>query len=110
MNEGRTIFGQLMSFISDYQFNKCVDRYNGNYKVRKFTCREQFYIMCFSQLTFRESLRDIEATLGALSDKLYRSGIKHPVSRTTLAEANENRNWRIYADLAQILIKDAREL
>jgi hypothetical protein len=110
MNEGKTVFAQLMSFISDYQFNKCVARYGGNYKVRKFTCREHFYVLCFAQLTYRESLRDIEATLGALTEKLYRSGFKHAISRTTLAEANEKRDWRIYADFAQILIEDAREL
>jgi hypothetical protein len=110
MNDGKTVFAQLMSFLPDYQFNKCVDRYNGNYRVRKFPCREHFYVMCFSQLTYRESLRDIEACLIALSNKLYRSGIKHPASRTTLAEANENRDWRIYADFAQVLSKDAQQL
>lgn len=110
MNKGKTIFAQLMSFLSDYEFNKCVKRYNGNYRVRTFTCREQFYVMSFAQLTYRESLRDIEACLTALSGKLYHSGIKQAVSRSTLAEANEKRDWRIYADFAQVLIKEARKL
>lgn len=110
MNRGKTVFAQLMSFISDYEFNKCVNRYKGNYRVKYFTCREQFYVMSFAQLTYRESLRDIEACLKALSGKLYHSGIKEPVPRSTLAEANETRNWRIYADFAEVLIKEAREL
>ncbi len=110
MNVGKTVFAQLMSFFPDYEFNKCITKYNGNYKVRSFTCREHFYVMSFAQLTYRESLRDIEACLKALSSKLYHSGIKQAVSKSTLAEANENRNWRIYADFAQVLIKDARNL
>lgn len=99
-----------MSFFPDYEFNKCVTKYNGNYKVRSFTCREHFHVMSFAQLTYRESLRDIEACLKALSSKLYHSCIKQAVSKSTLAEANENRDWRIYADFAQVLIKDARKL
>ena len=110
MNIGKTVFAQLMSFLPDYEFNKCVDKYKGNYKVRTFTCCEHFYVMSFAQLTYRESLRDIEACLQALSNKLYHSGIKQAVPKTTLAEANENRDWRIYADFAQILIKEARRL
>lgn len=110
MNVRKTVFAQLMSFFPDYEFNKCVTKYNGNYKVRSFTCREHFYVMSFAQLTYRESLRDIEACLKALSSKLYHSGIKRAVSKSTLAEANENRDWRIYADFAQVLIKDARKL
>ena len=110
MNQGKTVLSQLMSFLPEYEFNKCVDSYNGNYRVRTFTCREHFYVMSFAQLTYRESLRDIEACLTALSGKLYHCGIKHPVSKSTLAEANENRNWRIYADFAQVLIKEARRL
>jgi len=94
MNQGKTVLSQLMSFLPEYEFSKCVDTYNGNYRVRTFTCREHFYVMSFAQLTYRESLRDIEACLTALSGKLYHSGIKHPVSKSTLAEANENRNWR----------------
>jgi transposase len=110
MNQGKTVFAQLMSFFPDYEFSKCVEKYKGNYKVRTFTCREHFYVMSFAQLTYRESLRDIEACLKALANKLYHSGIKQAVSKSTLAEANENRDWRIYADFAQILIKEARRL
>src|ERR1035437_9166166 len=110
MNQGKTVFAQLMSFLPEYEFNKCIDRYKGDYKVKTFTCREHFYVMSFAQLTFRESLRDIEACLTALSGKLYHSGIKQPVPKSTLAEANENRDWRIYADFAQVLIREARRL
>jgi hypothetical protein len=74
MNKGKIVFAQLMSFLPDYEFNKCVDKYKGNYKVRTFSCREHFYVMSFAQLTYRESLRDIEACLQALSNKLYHSG------------------------------------
>jgi len=110
MNQGKTVFAQLMSFLPEYEFNKCVNRYKGDYKVKTFTCREHFYVMSFAQLTFRESLRDIEACLTALSGKLYHSGIKQPVPKSTLAEANENRDWRIYADFAQVLVREARML
>ncbi len=110
MNTGKTVFAQIMSFLSDYEFNKCVDKYKGNHRVRSFTCKEHFYVMGFAQLTYRESLRDIESCLTAFSSKLYHSGIKQPVSRSTLAEANENRDWRIYADFAQVLIREARRL
>lgn len=110
MNQGKTVFAQLMSVMSKYEFGKCVDRYKGNYKVQSFTCLEHFYVMCFAQLTYRESLRDIEVCLTALSSKLYHSGIKKPVPKSTLAEANEKRNWQIYADFAQILIQEARML
>jgi len=110
MNTGKTVFAQIMSFLPDYQFNKCVDKYKGNHRVRSFTCKEHFYVMGFAQLTYRESLRDIESCLTAFSSKLYHSGIKQPVSRSTLAEANENRDWRIYADFAQVLIREARLL
>jgi transposase len=110
MNIGKTIFAQLMSFFPDYEFNKCVDKYKGNYKVRTFSCRDHFYVMSFAQLTYRESLRDIEVCLKSLSNKLYHSGIKQAVSKSTLAEANENRDWRIYANFAQVLIKEARSL
>src|SRR5688500_220230 len=110
MNEGKTIFAQLMSFLPFYDFNKCVERYNGNAKVKTFSCRDHFYVMCFAQLTYRDSLRDIESCLKALAPKLYHSGIRHAVPKSTLAEANENRNWRIYADFAQILIKQAQQL
>lgn len=110
MNQGRTVFAQIMSSISKYEFQKCVDFYNGNYKVQSFTCLEHFYVMCFAQLTYRESLRDIAACLNAFSTKLYHSGIKSTVPKSTLAEANESRDWRIYADFAQVLIKEARNL
>lgn len=110
MNVGKTVFAQLMSFFPEHEFNKCVTKYNGNYKVPSFTCREHFYVMSFAPLTYRESLRDVVTCLKALSGKLYHSGIKQEVSKSTLAEANENRDWRIYADFAQVLIKDARKL
>jgi hypothetical protein len=110
MNTGKTMFAQLMSFFPDCEFNKCVTKYNGNYKVRTFTCREHFYVMSFARLTCRESLRDIETCLKALSAKLYHSGIKRAVSKSALAEANENRDFRIYADFAQVLITEARKL
>jgi len=110
MNTGKTVFAQLMSFFPTYEFNKCVDKYKGNHRVRNFTCKEHFYVMGFAQLTYRESLRDIESCLTAFSNKLYHSGIKQPVPKSTLAEANESRDWRIYADYAQVLIKEARNL
>ena len=110
MNKGKTVFAQLMIFLPNYEFDKCVDKYKGNHKVRAFSCRNHFYVMCFAQLTYRESLRDIEVSLKALSNKLYHSGISHCVCRSTLAEANQTRDWRIYADFAQVLIKQARRL
>jgi len=99
-----------MEFAPFFQFRQCVDRYNGNYKVITFTCLDQFLCMAFAQLTYRESLRDIEACLRVAKPKLYHMGIRSNVSRNTLANANENRDWRIYADFAQVLIKTAREL
>jgi len=110
MNQGKTIFSQLMDFIPLYEFRKCVDRYNGNYRTRTFTCWDQFLCMAFAQLTYRESLRDIEACLRAMKDRLYHMGIRGKVSRNTLAVANEKRDWRIYADFAQTLINEARQL
>lgn len=110
MNIGRTVFTQIMDFIPLFQFRQCVARYNGNYKVITFTCLDQFLYMAFAQLTYRESLRDIEACLRVAKSKLYHMGIRSNVSRNTLAHANENRDWRIYADFAQVLIKIAREL
>lgn len=110
MNAGQTIFSQLMDFIPTYEFNQCVRRYNGNYKIKNFTCREQFLCMAFAQLTYRESLRDIQACLRAANKKLYHMGIRSKVSRNTLAHANQTRDWRIYADFAQILIREARKL
>jgi transposase len=110
MNLGKPVFSQLMSLISDYEFSKCVDRYNCDYRVKEFSCKEHFLVMSFAQLTYRDSLRDIESCLQAMSKKLYHSGIKKPVARNTLAKANERRNWRIYADFAQVLIAQTRKL
>jgi hypothetical protein len=110
MNYGQPIFSQLMDFMPTYEFNQCVKRYNGNYKIKNFTCREQFLCMAFAQLTYRESLRDIQACLRAANKKLYHMGIRSKVSRNTLAHANQTRDWRIYADFAQILIREARKL
>jgi len=110
MNVGRTVFSQLMDFLPMYQFRKCVARYRGNHKVRQFSCLDQFLCMAFAQLTYRESLRDIEACLRAMQHKLYHIGIRRRVSRSTLADANERRDWRIYADFAQVLIHMARPL
>lgn len=110
MNQNSTIFSQLTSFLPKKEFDKCVINYGGNYNVKKFTCWEQFLCMMFAQLTYRESLRDIEVCLRAMGKKLYHSGIRSKVSRSTLAVANENRDWRIYADFASILIAEACEL
>jgi hypothetical protein len=110
MNFGQTIFSQLMDFITAHEFNQCVKRYDGNYKIKNFTCWEQFLCMAFAQLTYRESLRDIQACLRAANKKLYHMGIRSKVSRNTLAHANQIRDWRIYADFAQVLIKEARKL
>lgn len=110
MNSGRTILSQVLDFVSKYDFDKCVGKYNGNYRVRSFTCWEQFIVMMFAQLTYRESLRDIESCLCAISNKLYHSGVKSKVKRSTLSDANEKRDWRIYAEFAQLLIVEARGL
>ena len=110
MNIGRTVFAQLMDFVPPYEFRQCVERYNGNYKVKTFSCLDQFLCMAFAQLTYRESLRDIEACLRVAKTKLYHMGIRGKVSRNTLAHANETRDWRIYADFGQALIRIAREL
>jgi hypothetical protein len=99
-----------MDFLPIKKFRRCVDRYNGNYRVRSFTCFDQFLCMAFAQLTYRESLRDIECCLRAMREKLYHMGIRGKVSRSTIAYANENRDWRIYCDFAQILIHQARQL
>ena len=110
MNEGRTVFAQLLDFFPKHEFNKCVARYHGNFRVRKFSAYEQFLVLAFAQLTWRESLRDIETCLTALGPKLYHSGFRQPAARSTLADANEHRDWRIFADLAQILMAQATEL
>lgn len=110
MNSGKTIFSQLMDFLPSQDFRRCVDRYDGNYKLQRFSCWDQFLCMAFAQLTYRESLRDIEACLRSAGTKLYHMGIRSRVSRNTLANANQVRDWRIYADFAQTLISTAREL
>jgi len=110
MHIGRTMFAQLMDFVPLYEFRQCVERYQGNYKVKTFSCWDQFLCMSFAQLTYRESLRDIEACLRATPSKLYHVGIRGTVARNTLAHANETRDWRIYADFAQVLIRIARAL
>ena len=110
MHLGKTVFAQLMDLIPAHEFRCCVDRYRGNYKVSIFSCWDQFLCMAFAQLTYRESLRDIETCLRALGPRLYHAGIRGHVSRSTLADANETRDFRIYADLAQVLIATARSL
>lgn len=110
MNEGRTVFSQVVDFVPRHTFRRRVQRYQGNYGVRRFTCWQQFLAMLFAQLTYRESLRDIEACLQAAPEKIYHMGFTGPVSRSTLADANERRDWRIYADVAQALIAEARQL
>ncbi len=110
MNTGKTVFSQLMEFLPLPEFRRCVQRYRGNYKVKHFSCLDQFLCMAFAQLTYRESLRDIEVCLRSMQNKLYHMGIRGRVSRNTLAHANERRDWRIYADFAQVLIRQARAL
>ena len=110
MYTGKIVFSQIMDFLPMYEFRKCVQRYQGNYNVKGFYCRDQFLCMAFAQLTYRESLRDIESCLRAVPNKLYHMGMRGNVSRSTLAEANEKRDWRIYCDFAQVLIHTARGL
>jgi hypothetical protein len=110
MHEGSLIFSQLMDFIPKRDFDESVERYRGNYCVRDFSCRDQFLAMAFAQLTYRESLRDIETCLNAVQPKLYHAGFRGRVSRSTLGDANKRRDWRIYADFAQKLIRRARTL
>lgn len=110
MHTGRIIFSQLMDFLPKHEFNKCVHRYQGNHWIRTFSCFDQFLCMAFAQLTYRESLRDIETCLRAMQPKLYHAGIRGRVSRSTLADANEKRDWRIYADFAHVLIQRARQM
>ena len=110
MNTGRTVFSQLMEFIPTYQFQLCVDRYQGNRYVKDFSCWDQFLCLAFAQLTYRTSLRDIETCLRAQQPRLYHMGFRGRVSRATLADANETRDWRIYRDFAQELIHIARDL
>jgi len=110
MHEGQTVFAQLMDWLPKYELTKCVKRYKGDFRVRSMSCYEQFLILAFAQLTYRESLRDIETCLRALGPKLYHSGFRSRVSKSTLADANENRDWRIFSDFAQVLIAQASEL
>lgn len=110
MNQGQTLFAQIMSYLPRHSFRSCVNKYQGNYRVRTFSCWEQFLVMAFAQLTYRESLRDIEICLRAMQNKLHHAGIQSNISRSTLADANEKRDWRIYADFACILIDMAKEL
>jgi hypothetical protein len=110
MNQGRTIFAQVIGHAPHKAFQRCVKRYPGARRLRSFTCWDQFLCMVFAQLTYRESLRDIEACLGAVPDRLYHMGIRSAVSRSTLADANEKRNWRIYEAFAQVLILEAQRL
>src|SRR5271169_2748283 len=110
MNLGRTVFSQIMEHLPAYEFQKCVARYHGDSHLRGFSCLDQYLAMAFAQLTYRESLRDIEACLRSVGGKLYHMGLRGKVSRTTLADANESHDWRIFADLAQVLIGIARPL
>src|SRR5258706_508881 len=110
MYVGKTLFAQLMDFLPWKTFHRIVARYGGNHRVRTLSCADQFRVMAFAQLTYRESLRDIEVCLAAQATKLYHMGIGEPVARATLADANETRDWRIYADFAQTLIVRARKL
>jgi len=110
MNTGKTIFSQVMEFLPMYEFHKCVERYHGERKILSFSCLDQYLSIAFAQLTFRESLRDIESCLRSMSGRLYHMGFRGRISRSTLADANEKRDWRIYADFAMVLIHRAREL
>ena len=110
MHVGRFVFAQLIDHLPSYEFQKCVARYHGNYKFRGFSRLDQFLCLAFAQLTFRESLRDIETCLRAVEGKLYHLGFRGKVSRSTLADANEAHDWRIYADFAQVLIGIARPM
>jgi transposase len=110
MNTGKTLFAQLMDYLPWTTFTRIVDRYSGDHRARTLSCGEQYRAMAFAQLTYRESLRDIEACLSVQASKLYHMGFRQPVRRSTLADANESRDWRIHAELAQRLISQARKL
>ncbi|WP_076791960.1 IS4 family transposase [Chlorobium sp. KB01] len=110
MYTGKTIFAQLLEHLPLHQFRLCVKRYNGNYKVQSFSCLDQYLCLFFAQLTYRESLRDITTCLLGMQNKLYHMGIRGKIARSTLAYANETRDWRIYQDFAHVLINHAREL
>ncbi len=110
MYTGRIIFAQLMDFLPIREFRNCVQRYHGNYRIRSFSCLDQYLCMAFAQLTYRESLRDIETCLRAMGKKLYHAGFRGNIARSTLADANEGRDWRIFSDFAHVLIDIARKL
>ena len=110
MNAGRTVFSQVMDFVPMHEFRRCVDRYRGNYKSQNFSAWDQFLCMGFAQLSYRESLRDIESCLRAMGSRLYHMGFRCRIARSTIAYNNENRDWRIFADFAQVLIATARRL
>ncbi|MFQ5788756.1 MAG: IS4 family transposase [Thermodesulfobacteriota bacterium] len=110
MYAGKLIFSQVISFFPKYEFEKCVDKYKGHHKVKNFSCWDQFLCMAFAQLTYRRSLRDTVVCLRAMQSKLYHMGLRSQISRSTLAYTNANRDWRIYAEIAQVLIHDARNL
>ena len=110
MNTGKTLFAQLMDFLPWTTFSRLVDRHGGDRYAKSFACTEQFRVMAFAQLTYRESLRDIEVCLSAQAAKLYHMGFRHEIKRSTLADANETRDWRIHAEFAQCLIVQARQL
>ncbi len=110
MYTGKIIFSQIMDYLPMHEFRRCVNRYRGNYQVKSFSCWNQYLCMAFAQLTYRESLRDIEICLRSVPNKFYHMGFRGKVSRSTLADANESRDWRIYADFARVLIHQARKL
>ena len=110
METGRFVFAQLMDFLPRHEFDACVRRYEGDRRPRGFSCRDQYLCLAFAQLTFRESLRDIETCLRAFQSKLYHAGFRGKISRSTLADANRAHDWRIYADFAQLLINRARTM
>ena len=107
---GKTLFAQVMDFLPWKTFHRIVDRHDGDRYVKSMTCADQFRVMAFAQLTYRESLRDIEVCLSAQTAKLYHMGLRHDIKRSTLADANETRDWRIHAEFAQCLIVQARKL
>jgi hypothetical protein len=108
MNQGRTVFSQIMDVLPHVEFQECVARYDGDHRVRTFSCHDQFLVMAFAQLTYRESLRDIEVCLRAFGTKLYHMGIRGKISRSTIADANERRDWRIFRDFSMVLMERAR--
>jgi len=110
MNSGRTIFAQLMDLLPLAEFRRCVERYGGDYKVQRFSCLDHFLCLAYAQLTYRESLRDVETCLRAHARQLYHRGFRGGISRNNLANANRQRDWRIYADFARVLIAQARAL